>query len=450
MPKAVLTAGGSDSGGGAGIQADIKTFSVLGLHGTSALTAITAQNTLGVQRVFALPPEQVRAQLESITDDFSIAWAKTGMLHSAEIVDVVADHLQAKGISLVLDPVIEAEAGGRLLRPDAVSALKDRLLPLADVVTPNIFEAEALTGISVCDMDSAARAARNIMSQGAQAVIVKGGHLNCTDLVAYGDRIVQLPSERIKGQNHGIGCTFSAALTSFLALGCSLEDAARKAKEFAKNALRGSLRVGRGVGPVNQSAAQRIEACRYRVLCDLERALDLLENNPETFDLMARGRARPVMAIPGARCLDDVAGLKGGMAKIGEKICRLGGIRFGGESDSAAVLLAALKIDPLVRAAIELGPEALLCCRELGFLIIDRARLDEMAADVRGRLQSDEVLGEIVTGPAMQPAAIWDEVHQTTGPRLYLLGASASSLACLAARMACGQGYSKLPDDSKI
>src|SRR5512137_2222448 len=134
MPQVVLTIGGSDSGGGAGIQADIKTFSVLGLHGTSALTAITAQNTLGVQQVFGLESDVVRAQLQSIIDDFPVAAAKTGMLYSAEIAAVVADHLRDKDILLVVDPVIEAEAGGRLLRPEATSALKDLLLPRAHVV----------------------------------------------------------------------------------------------------------------------------------------------------------------------------------------------------------------------------------------------------------------------------------------------------------------------------
>ncbi len=458
MPKVVLTIGGSDSGGGAGIQADIKTFSVLGLHGTSAITAITAQNTQGVQHLYSLPPEQVRAQLQSITEDFSIAWAKTGMLHSAEIVHTVADHLQAKGIHLVLDPVIEAEAGGRLLQPDAVSALKDQLIPLADVLTPNIFEAEALTGIVVRDMESAARAARDIMSLGAGAVIIKGGHLDCTDLLMMRDKSILLPSERIAGENHGIGCTFSAALTSYLALGCTLENAARGAKEFARNALRGSLRVGRGVGPVNQCAALRAEASRYRVLCDLETALDLLEDNPELLDLLPGGGAGPINAIPGARRPEDVAGLKGGMAKMGEKVCRLGGIRFGEESDRAAILLAAMRIDPLAEgtAAIELRPEALRSCRELGFFIMDRARLKELAADGLGQLKSksDDWRRVVQAGSAHLPVAIWDEGTEEKGPGLYLLGASASSLAALAVRiaamMADCQGNSRLADDSKI
>lgn len=276
MTAVVLTIGGSDSGGGAGIQADIKTFSVLGLHGTSAITAITAQNTLGVQQVFGLGSDAVRAQLKSITDDFSIAAAKTGMLYSAKIVEVVADVLRDREILLVVDPVIEAEAGGRLLRPEAASALKEHLLPLADVVVPNIFEAEALSGVGVRDKESALLAARKILDAGARAVIVKGGHLDCTDLLATEDSSLFLPGERVAGENHGVGCTYSAALTAFLASGCSLPQAARRAKMFAQEALLGSMRVGRGVGPVGQASGLRSEAKRYRSLCSVLDAPDYL------------------------------------------------------------------------------------------------------------------------------------------------------------------------------
>ena len=276
MIPVVLTIGGSDSGGGAGIQADIKTFSVLGLHGTCAITAITAQNTLGVQQVFSLGPDAVRAQLQSITDDFTVAAAKTGMLFSAETVETVADILRDKDILLVIDPVIEAEAGGRLLHPEAVQALKDQLLPLADVVTPNIFEAEALSGVAVRDKESAVQAAGRILDAGAGAVIVKGGHLDCTDLLATKEMSLFLPGKRVAGENHGVGCTYSAALTAYLASGASLPQAARQAKRFAEYALSGSMRVGKGVGPVSQAAGLRCEAKRYRAICNVPDAPDYL------------------------------------------------------------------------------------------------------------------------------------------------------------------------------
>ena len=276
MTPVVMTIGGSDSGGGAGIQADIKTFSVLGLHGTCAITAITAQNTLGVQRVFCLSPDAVRAQLQSITDDFTVAAAKTGMLYSAEIVSIVADILRDKEIPLVIDPVIEAEAGGRLLHPEAVQALKDQLVPMADVITPNIFEAEALSGVAVRDKESAVQAAGRILDAGAGAVIVKGGHLDCTDLLATKEMSLFLPGKRVAGENHGVGCTYSAALTAYLASGASLPQAARRAKRFAEYALSGSMKVGKGVGPVSQAYGLRCEAKRYRSICNVPDAPDYL------------------------------------------------------------------------------------------------------------------------------------------------------------------------------
>lgn len=265
--EVLLTIGGSDSGGGAGVQADIKTFSVLGWHGTCAVTAVTAQNTLGVQRVFGLEPEALEAQLEAITDDFRVAHAKTGMLYSAEIVMVAAEHLRKKGIPFVLDPVIEAEAGGRLLQPEAVRALKEHLIPLARVVTPNIFEAEALTGVRVSDASSAELAARKILDLGAGAVVVKGGHLDCTDVLVDEAGVCRLIGERVKGGNHGVGCTYSASLTSFLGRGRSLRDSASRAKAFASMAILHSSPVGRGAGPVNQAAILREEARRFRNLC---------------------------------------------------------------------------------------------------------------------------------------------------------------------------------------
>lgn len=261
-----LTIGGSDSGGGAGIQADIKTFSALGVHGTSTITAITAQNTLGVQRVFGMEPEVVTAQLRSITDDFHVAFAKTGMLYSAEIVLAVAKHIGKTGIPLVVDPVIEAEAGGRLLRPDAVAALMKSLLPLAKVVTPNIFEARAIAGVEVKDVDSAEIAAHRIAGLGARAVIIKGGHLDCTDLVLEGDEVHLLKGERVAGGNHGVGCTYSAALTAFLAKGLPIVEAAAKAKQFAAQAISRSMDVGRGVGPVDQAGCLREDASKFKGL----------------------------------------------------------------------------------------------------------------------------------------------------------------------------------------
>jgi hydroxymethylpyrimidine kinase/phosphomethylpyrimidine kinase len=270
MSEIMLTIGGSDSGGGAGIQADIKTFSILGWHGTSALTAVTAQNTSGVQRVFPLGPEAVAEQLKSISDDFHVAFAKTGMLCSPTVVSAVAEHLRRSRIPLVLDPVMAAEAGGQLIEPGALVTLKEELIPLAGVIVPNIFEARRLTGRDVRDLESAELAAREISSYGARAVIVKGGHLDCTDLLLADGEVYLLKGQRVMGGNHGVGCTYSAALTCFLAGGCSLKEAARKAKGFAAQAISWSLEVGRGVHPVNQAGAVVDRAERFAAMVEVQ------------------------------------------------------------------------------------------------------------------------------------------------------------------------------------
>jgi hydroxymethylpyrimidine/phosphomethylpyrimidine kinase len=269
--KVVLTIGGSDSGGGAGIQADIKTFSCLCVHGTSVITAVTAQNTLGVQEVYGLSADQVEAQLKSVLDDFAISFAKTGMLYSETTVESVRKWLSSASIPLVLDPVIEAEAGGMLLTDQAALRMKRDLIPIASVVTPNIYEARALTGIRVCDLDSARAAAVSLVEMGAGAAVVKGGHLGNTDVLVIANEAPYahyLSGPREVGGNHGVGCTYSAALTACLANSMPLCQAAAFAKSFAADSIAQSRPVGRGVPPVNQSGRILEEARRFRAMRD--------------------------------------------------------------------------------------------------------------------------------------------------------------------------------------
>jgi hydroxymethylpyrimidine kinase/phosphomethylpyrimidine kinase len=422
MSEVVLTIGGSDSGGGAGIQADIKTFSILGWHGTSALTAVTAQNTVGVQRVFALGPEAVAEQLKSITCDFQVAFAKTGMLYSAPIVSVVAEHLRRSRIPLVLDPVIEAEAGGRLLDPGALVALKEELLPLAEVIVPNISEAQRLTGRDVRDLKSAELAAREISDLGAKAVIVKGGHLDCTDLLLADGEVHLLEGQRVMGGNHGVGCTYSAALTCFLAGECSLEEAAWKAKGFATQAISWSRTIGRGVPPVNQAGAVVDRAERFAALAEVQEAVDMLAEQPLD-DLLAE-ESNIGMAIAGASTPQDVAALEEGLGSIGGS--RPGCVRFGADRRLAGGLLAAMSYNPQARAAIILGRGSLPHCRSLGLAatgIGDRASrgpLDAIGASAAGRL----------------PRAFLDPGDKGAVPLLWLLGSSALELARIALEMA--------------
>jgi hydroxymethylpyrimidine kinase/phosphomethylpyrimidine kinase len=261
LPR-ILTIAGSDSGGGAGIQADLKVITCLGGFGMSAITALTAQNTVGVFGIHPVQPDFVARQISACLDDIGADAAKTGMLCNAGVVHAVADTLQEKGIkNLVVDPVMISKHGNRLLDEDAEQAIMERILPLARIITPNLPEAEQLVGFEVADMPSMRRAAKAILKMGPDAVIVKGGHLEgmAIDLLFDGDSFHEFPSERIETKNtHGTGCSFSAALATELAHGSSILDAARRAKLFITEAIRHSLPLGKGYGPTNPLAAARI------------------------------------------------------------------------------------------------------------------------------------------------------------------------------------------------
>jgi hydroxymethylpyrimidine/phosphomethylpyrimidine kinase len=245
-----LTIAGSDSGGGAGIQADLKAFAATGCYGMSAIVALTAQNTVGVTAVHEVPPEFVRAQLDAIFDDIGVDAAKTGMLFSRELIETVADDLAARGVPLVVDPVMVASSGAKLLQDDAVETLVSRLFPLATVVTPNLPEAEALAGAS----GSRRELAERIHELGARAVVVTGGHgEEAADHLFDGKRHFEIPVERHDvAATHGAGCTHSATLAAYLAKAWPLEDAARAAAAAASGAVaRGFVHLGTGEGPVD-------------------------------------------------------------------------------------------------------------------------------------------------------------------------------------------------------
>ncbi len=250
-----MTVAGSDSGAGAGIQADLKTFAALGVYGTSAITAITAQNTLRVTSVLELPPTLVAAQIDAIMSDIGAEAAKTGMLANAEIIRTVAQKIMEYRITkLVVDPVMVAKSGDPLLRPDAVEAMKSEIVPLALVVTPNVHEAEVLVGRPIESSEDARAAARLIHQMGAKIVVVKGGHLrgDATDLVFDGKEFLELSAPRIDTPNtHGTGCTFSAAIAAGMAKGLDAIEAIRQAKAYITEALKRSYKIGAGHSPVS-------------------------------------------------------------------------------------------------------------------------------------------------------------------------------------------------------
>jgi len=251
IPRA-LTIAGSDSGGGAGIQADLKTFSAFRVYGASVLTAVTAQNSVGVHGIVNVPPEFVARQLDAVLGDIGADAAKTGMLSTTAIIRAVADRLRAHRVErLVVDPVMLAKSGDPLLEPDARQALVEAILPLALVATPNLLEAAALAGFPVGDLEQMEAAARRIHALGPAWVLVKGGHLKGEpiDLLFDGRTVTRLTAERVPTPHtHGTGCTYSAAIAAGLARGAAVPEAVAEAKRYVTAAIRAGFALGRGVG----------------------------------------------------------------------------------------------------------------------------------------------------------------------------------------------------------
>lgn len=256
-----LTIAGSDSGGGAGIQADLKTFAANGCYGMSVITALTAQNTVGVRSIFAVPIDMVRDQMEAVLTDIGADAIKIGMLFSPLLIRTVAEGLRswAAGLPVVLDPVMVAQSGDKLLKEEAVAALKDELIPLAHLITPNLPEAEVLLGRAIATETEIEAAAPELAALGCANVLVKGGHSEgaaSDDLLylAAEERLIRFPGERIPTRNnHGTGCTLSSAITAGIAKGLDLEQAVGQGKEYISAAIRAgaSYRIGKGHGPVH-------------------------------------------------------------------------------------------------------------------------------------------------------------------------------------------------------
>jgi len=256
----VLAIAGSDSGGGAGIQADLKTMLALGVHGMTVICAVTAQNSVGVQGYWELPPEAVKAQLDSVLGDIGARAIKTGMLASAEIVHTVCDSLAAVQAPVVVDPVAVSKHGDSLLSPGALDAVRTRLLPLATVVTPNLLEAGLLTGREIADEAAMLAAAEEISSLGPRWVLVKGGHLagSPVDLLYGAGRVIRYPGNRIASRHtHGTGCTLASAIASYLAMGADVPHSVASAKDYVTGAIEAGFPLGSGIGPVDHAWRNR-------------------------------------------------------------------------------------------------------------------------------------------------------------------------------------------------
>lgn len=351
-----LSIAGSDPIGGAGIQADLKAFASLGVHGTTVITAITSQNTQRVSDILPVPEEHVLSQLEAVLDDTKIAAAKTGMLYSTGIARVVAKRLKRSNIPLVVDPVLIAGVGDSLFSGDLVATLRKELIPIASLVTPNKSEAEMLAGIKIRSGADARKACRQISDLGAGAVLLKGGHFEGADvkdlLFAEGD-FTEVHGPRVDVKAHGAGCHLASYITAHLAKGEELQEAVVLARGNINDALSMSYSVGKGLKIVHSLATMERDLLRYPVLVALDEAVTVLEG-------MLRREWVPEVginfayALPQARYHEDVCAIKGRIVGFGNEARHVGCLGFGASRHVATIVLAAMNCDPCMRSALNL------------------------------------------------------------------------------------------------
>jgi len=352
MPKKMpvaLTIAGSDSGGGAGIQADLKTFAANGVHGACVVTSLTAQNTMGVDEIFDIPTGFIKSQFKTIHEDFKIKAAKTGMLSNKEIIETVAENVG--DYPLVVDPVMIAESGGELLQKDAVEILKEKLFPKAALLTPNLFEAEVLSGVKIKSIEDMKDACRIISEYGSD-VIVKGGHLDATDVLYHKNRFHEFTAEKLGEGAHGSGCTFAAAITSNLAKGANLVPAVEEAKRFITVSIANAYRPGKGVRVVNQLGGIVDAYERSLVISDLKKTVKEITKLDGFNDMIPEVGINIVYALRNAKTIEDVAGVSGRIINAKTKVNVVGDVEFGGSKHVASVALAAMRYDAKMRAVI--------------------------------------------------------------------------------------------------
>ena len=432
--KRILTIAGSDSGGGAGIQADLKVITVLGGFGMSAITALTAQNTVGVQAIHAVPVSFIEQQLDSVLSDIGADSAKTGMLATPEIVEVVASAIRRHGVApLTVDPVMVAKSGDSLLNDDAKQAMKDFLLPLAFVVTPNLPEAEVLCGFPVKDMESMKEAAKAIRELGPRHVVIKGGHLpgRAVDILYDGKDIETYDAPRLNRRNtHGTGCTFSAALAVFLGQGFEVKEAVSRAKAFITRAIASGVDVGKGCGPTDPYSHVRAKLERQEVLEELGKALDELKKIPAG-KIVPECRSNLTYAVSNAAGYDDVAGIPGRISNIGEEIVACRQPAFGATRHVARVTMAAMESAPELRSAMNIRykPEIIEACEKSGYRLASFDRSQE-PAEVKDREGGTLEWGTQVAMKASEsvPDCVYDKGEKGKEPMIRVLGKNPSEV----------------------
>lgn len=425
--QTAMTIAGVDPGGGAGIAADLKTFAALGVHGTSVITSVTAQNTKSVLNSFDIPVDFIREQFNAVVSDIHIDYVKTGMLSSSDIVHAVADMIKTRDLPLVIDPVMAAEAGGTLLEDNAVDVMIEELLPLSTVVTPNISEAQRLTGYKIRNLEDAKKTALKIHELGAGAAIVTGGHLQGTDVLYADGEFTLIEGTLLKGGTHGSGCTHSAVITAELAKGTPLAEAARRAKKFVEHAIMESVKIGGGAAPVNQLGHLLAESERYIVLKNVEDAAHLIENNTDLAELIPEVGCNIAMALPNAAAVSDVAAVSGRIVKLKGAPHPVGCVSFGASSHIARITLTAMRYDSSMRAAMNIrySELALRACKAMRLKIASFSREDEP----EGVSTMEWGVAEAIKAVGSVPDVIYDTGGVGKEAMIRLLGRDAVTVA---------------------
>jgi hydroxymethylpyrimidine kinase / phosphomethylpyrimidine kinase / thiamine-phosphate diphosphorylase len=359
MPRVALSIAGSDSGAGAGIQADLKTFSALGVYGCTAITAITAQNTRKVSSILELPEYIIREQIQSIMSDIPPDAIKIGMVHRKEIIHSIHTSLKRTKVPIVLDPIFAAGTGSKLILDNAFESFVSKLVPIATLITPNLIEAGRLSGILIRSERDAIDAARKIKELGVKNVIIKGGHSSIkkvTDiLLDNSECICKLANTRIAiKESHGSGCNFSACITALLAKGFKLIEACKIANQYVHTSIENTIKLGKGIVVTNPISNLYEDASRFKVITELQRATLEIETMNRIAELLPETQSNMAFALPDAVDISDIAGVKGRIVRIDNVAKAVSNIEFGASKHVAAAVLAYMTINRSMRCAMNI------------------------------------------------------------------------------------------------
>jgi hydroxymethylpyrimidine kinase / phosphomethylpyrimidine kinase / thiamine-phosphate diphosphorylase len=382
--KAALSIAGSDSGAGAGIQADLKTFSALGIYGCTAITTITAQNTQGVSAIFEVEPDMIRKQITSVMIDIPPDAIKIGMVYSNQIIETLCKLIRDSSCPVILDPIIVAGSGAKLLLNNAIESFISELIPLSTLITPNLMEAGKLTNTKIDSEIDAIEAAHTIRKFGAKNVIIKGGHFGRKKSVI--DFLLDSSGRSVRFSNpwidvkesHGSGCNFSAAAAAFIAKGFNLIQSCRLANQYVHNAIKNVLKIGHGLVVTNPISSIYHDANRYNILRELQLVVNKIEVLNNFSKLIPETQSNIVFALPDAKTALDVAGVKGRIVRIDDIARAVSNVEFGASRHVSSAVLSYMKVDPTIRSGmnIKFDEKIFSVCRSL-FQISEYDRTSE-------------------------------------------------------------------------